>query len=298
VGAKPPSSDSPRAKPLLASEALRDDLAPVDPLARAARIWGTLAGLAFGALAFLPASLAGVPGSHAGHTSFHLGLAVTTVAVSLLPLRYAWRAAVLVFVAVACGLLGIAGRGPAAALAAITGEWGLLHLLAGTALPAALLFRARYRAFRGARIILLTALVLTLPYAAYAAFAVASGGAIAVQIVSAAAVLVVLLSLLGFMGAETTGGGNAMAILQILAVSAQLLAALVATVDLGRQPLWGAGALGSVLAFSAASLLGSLGAFQLLSWQYGPQARSVDTSARLPAERPRKHSMVDWLTRG
>jgi hypothetical protein len=283
---------------LLASEALRDDLAPVDPLAAAVRVWGAAAGLAFVALAFVPASLAGVPGSHAGHTSAHVGLGVTAIAISALPLRYAWRAAVLLFVAVACGLLGIAGRGPSSALASITGEWGLLHLLAGLGLPAALLFRARYRAFAGARIVLLAALALTLPYAGYAAYAVATGPSLVVQIVSAAAVLVVLLSLLGFMGAETTGGGNAMAILQIVAVTSQLTASMVAHVDLARQPLWGLGALGSVAAFSAAIIIGSLGLFQLLAWRFGPQARAVDTSTRYPAERTRKHSVVDWLTRG
>lgn len=295
---RPPSSDTRRDKPVLASEALRDDLAPVDPLAGTARIWAALAGLAFLALAFAPASLAGVPGSHPGHTTAHVVFGVAALAAGALPLRYAWRALVLVFVAVAVGLLGIAGLGPGAAVSFVPGEWGLLHLLAGIALPAALLFRARYRAFRGARVILLAALLLTLPYAGYAGYAVASGPTLVVRIVSAAAILVVLLSLLGFMGAETTGGGNAMATLQLVAVSTQLVASLAAAVKLAGQPLFGLGAVGSVAAFGVATTIGALGVFQLLAWRLGPQARSVDTSVRLPTERPRKHSMVDWLTRG
>ena len=49
-------------------------------------------------------------------------------------------------------LLGAVGERPQRGNHLLVGR--LLHLLAGVSLPAALLFRARYRAFAGARVVL------------------------------------------------------------------------------------------------------------------------------------------------
>lgn len=293
---KAPPSEAGRRKPLLASEVLKDDIAPVEPLARSVKYWGAATAILFLALGFSPAATTGLGGAPSDSATAHWALGGLCLAASVIPLRYWWRAAALLLLSVVGGLLGVTGRGPAGAVADGAGEWGLLHLLACVALPAALLFRARYRAFPGARFLLAAALVLTVPFAIYAVMRLLHAG-LPVQLVSAVALGVVLLSLLGFMGSETTGAGDVMAAGLIIAITGQIGAEAIASVGGGlavRGVLW---SLASITAFAAAAAVGSIGLFQLLAWRLGPLARAVDTRTRPPAERPRKHSVADWLTR-
>lgn len=160
-------------RPILASECLREDLAPHEPFPRATRI-------ALGAS----------------------GLVMMGAAAMIAPTSIA-RA---VLLAVAAGLAGgavlakeYASRGRIAALAAL----GCLAVPsfaapAAIALATALFVRASYRAHRGTRIALAVA-IATFVVAAALSFGATHVGA---AVMLAAAVV----SLLGFMGEQTTGG--------------------------------------------------------------------------------------------
>ena len=101
-------------------------------------------------------------------------------------------------------------------------SWALARLAAAIALPAALLFRARYRAYAGARVFLGAAIVLSLlPTAAHAVMALFVPASLAT--VGAVAVLAILAgSLAGFMGAETTGAGTYLAPAAVVLLAADL----------------------------------------------------------------------------
>src|SRR5512140_191040 len=80
--------------PILASEALREDLAPLQPALAECRVW--LVGLAL-ALATLGAAFrfgVGVPATHAESATIAFSAAGAVVAAAALPFPYALRAAV------------------------------------------------------------------------------------------------------------------------------------------------------------------------------------------------------------
>ena len=177
-------------KPLLASEALMEDLAPVEPWSREARWWAAGWGLLFVLLGIAPYLDATVAGGSI--PSFVLGaLALGTAGA---PLKYATRAVLLIIIGAACGGLGMAGLGPAAVLERTLGAWAVLHLVTATGLPAALLFRARYRAYFGARYILVAALGATFPFVGYCLLMLGQDD-LAVQVASGVALAAIALSL-------------------------------------------------------------------------------------------------------
>ena len=104
--------------------------------------------------------------------------------------------------------------GPMAALGAPSpGEAGsgvtrvAAYVTLATVLPAALVFRARYRAYRGARTLLAIALVLSLPaLALLGASALGAGADVVTRVLSWTALAAAAASTLGFMGPETTAG--------------------------------------------------------------------------------------------
>jgi len=279
--------------PVLASEVLRDDVAPVKPWGTASRYWCVVLGVVFTALGFSPATKLGshlIRGPEA-----HWGLGGLAILVALIPFKYGTRAAFMVALATATCLLGVSGLGPANALAPSTGEWGLLHFLTATGLPAALLFRARYRAYPGARYILMTALLVAFPFVVYTALLLAQGE-LAEQITAVITLLTMGLSLLGFMGSETRGGGEIMAVAVILAVTAELgtEAVLKSSAWDVNHVLW---LLASVVAFTAPCTFASLGIFQLLAVRHWAQARDIDVK-RDDSKRPPMPSLGDfWSTR-
>jgi hypothetical protein len=284
-------------RPVLASEALKDDVAPVQPLARTARNISLLVGAV---LAGLPlAERFGLPLGNTGQLQLALSLVLALLALGagVLPRRYAQRAAVMLLVGVSSGALGALGFGPAAAAEEATGEWGLVVLIAAIGLPAALLFRARYRAFLAARLILGAALALSMPFAVHALLRTISAPALPLQVASGVAVGAVLLSLLGFMGGESTGAGNLMAAVVTIAIAAVLgTEALVdargmAPIDQALRPLV------SVGVFAATALVGALGLFGLLAWRFGPQARAANPRSRPAAEKRPRPSIGGWLSR-
>src|SRR5688500_220348 len=89
-----PSAYLRRAKPLLASEVLRDELAPVEPAARASRLW--LAGIAV-SVALLGVAYRfgiGAPSLPADARAISFSTAGAILAVAILPFPYALRAGV------------------------------------------------------------------------------------------------------------------------------------------------------------------------------------------------------------
>lgn len=156
------------AKPILASECLKDDIAPLEPFVRVGRA------IYFGAAAgsvTIAALTRSVP--------LIVAAAVAVVA-SAVP-RYALRAAV----AVSAAIVLVTTFEPAFAF----------RVLAASILAGALFLRATYRAHTGARI------ALGVGIAMFVASSIGAGRISGIAIGVAAAV-----SLLGFMNDQTTGG--------------------------------------------------------------------------------------------
>lgn len=278
-------------KPLLASDALREDLAPIEPGKAGARYWGVILGALLCAMTAL--------GSFELWTGWVPQLAVGAMALlaGALPVPYALRASALLLAATAAAILGVSGLGPMAGIARPLGEWGLLHFLAGAGLPAALMFRARYRAFPGARSILFAALLFALPFAAWCALRIASGPLV-LQITSGAALLALVAGTVGFMGPETTVAGEWIGAVVIAAVVAQLSAELLTAHGTLVADAGLLGPLATAVAFLACAILGSVGMFQLLARRHWAEARTIDVHRAQKASRPPMPSGSDpWSTR-
>jgi hypothetical protein len=199
-------------------------------------------------------------------------------------------------VAPSVAILGVSAIGPMGGVAHNIGQWSLLHLLAGAGLPAALLFRARYRAYAGARTILKVALLLALPFAAWCVLRLISGP-LGVQISAGVALCAVATTLVGFMGSETTGQGDWIAAAVIASISAQLACEMLfeawpPAIDVGLA--WIAG---SLLAFAACCILGAIGVSQLLARRHWDDAREVDLRRTKTVRPPMPSVGGPWSTR-
>lgn len=295
-GAPPAGKEARRdlvAKPLLASEVLIEELAPVEPGRRAARLW--CAALAFGFTLLGALSLLGVRagGLRTAVPSFVLGaLALLEAA---LPVPYRQRATAMVILGVLAAMLGLRGAGPAMNLWVAGEGWGLLRLVAAVALPAALLFRAQYRAYRPARWILAGAFACAMPYAAYAVSMLLGPGSFGLARVGAIAALAAIgLSLLGFMGAETTGAGTYTSPGIVVALPVEF-----ALTVLGRgEPISAAlltETVASAIALAGTCATASLGLFQMLAWRLAADARRIDLHAKPAGDPPTLgRSGEDW----
>src|SRR5262245_15102574 len=263
-------------KPLLASEVLREELAPLEPSRTKCRIW--LGGVCI-ALALLGAALrygVGTPALRSDASTLAFSAAGAAAAVALLPFPYGLRAAVAFLLGATLMALGLRGQGPLAGL----GNHGarlddIARLLPLTVLTSALLFRGRYRAYRTARILLAIALFLTLPFIALEIIAIANPGTTLIaRLAAAASVAAVLCALFGFMGAGTTGAGSVWAAL--------VLAVLVVEVALRELPST-SGALvhaSAAVGLACGAVLTTLGLFQLLATLFARDARNVAAVTR------------------
>ncbi|HEU4535535.1 MAG TPA: hypothetical protein VFS00_15510, partial [Polyangiaceae bacterium] len=260
--------------PILASDVLKDEVAPLHPWSRAARWACGAAALALAALALgaRRAVLAGVrpPGLPLTEVVFALAFA----AAAGLRLPYQVRAGAMV--GLGFGLLVEGAVVPLGALhrvfsAPLEGPGGVAaRTVAATCLAAALFFRAHYRAYRGARALLALAWLIALPFVAHAVSLTELGPPL-VRLSSAASLLAVAASLIGFMGAGTTALASAWA----LAVLAIL------PIDLALRPLamgqpWGLSWLAGVASWALACGLAALGLFQVLAALLARRAREVD----------------------
>ena len=143
--------------------------------------------------------------------------------------------------------MGAASLGPMARLGD-DGTWRAVAMATmATALPAALLFRSRYRAFRAARVILGVALAASVPAIVFlAAAALDAGQSLGARGLAAAGVAGAAAATLGFMGPETSGGCAQWAALVVGAYAARPAWRAVASAWSGSDQV--------TLALSAAAL--------------------------------------------
>lgn len=261
---------------MLASEALREDLAPSEPGKRQFRFWLIGIALALIGLGFAFRHGIGNPELRWQAATLSFSAAGALIATALLPFGYGLRAGVSFAIGIGLMALGLRGSGP---LSGIALDGGLLRdltrLVTLTFLPAALLFRAHYRAYKRARYMLATALVLTLPFVATEGLlALNDSAGWVTRIAAGVNVLVVLCSLFGFTSSATSGGGSwwAMFVLFLVPVEIGLRQFTpLADADTGYL-LYPATALG----VQCAAMLAALGLFQVVAARFGAHAR--DTS--------------------
>ncbi|MCA9645960.1 MAG: hypothetical protein H6718_33500 [Polyangiaceae bacterium] len=271
-----------REKPMLASEALREDLAPSEPGKRQFRFW--LIGIAFAlvGLGFAFRNGIGNPELRWQAATVSFSAAGALIATAVLPFGYGLRAAVSFVIGIGLMAMGLKGSGPLSGIALDGGFLrDLTRLITLTLLPAALLFRAHYRAYRRARYMLATALVLALPFVVTEGLLLFNQSAEWVTRIAAGVnVLIVVCSLFGFTSSATSGGGSwwAMFVLFLVPVEIGLRQFTpLADAETGYL-LYPATALG----VQCASMLAALGLFQVVAARFGPHAR--DTSLPPPTK--------------
>ncbi len=271
--AEPIEPSAPSIKPpILASDILREEVAPLAPASAAMRHWILALGVGFALLG--AASFEGfVP---AGYLAVSASL-VTSGAAALAwigPVPYAARAGLATLAGLVPLVLGAEQKGPLALLGLEGPVQGGAGLVLVTLLPAALFFRAQYRAFRAARGFLVVALALAVPSVLFLGRgAIAGDTSLLLRIADVIVITAVLASFAGFLGPETTGACMLWGAVLLVAAPARHLVASV---------LGGAGA--SRLGPSAALAMGhglagtvvSLGLYQLLAATLARRARMVD----------------------
>jgi hypothetical protein len=275
-------------KPLLASEALMEDLAPVEPGRRSARLWCAGLGGGFTLFGVLPLVDLRPGGLHAAVPWLVLGGIALVAALS--QVTYRQRAVAMVVLGLLSGIVGLHGTAVAGAGSSLT------RLVPAIALSAALVFRARYRAYTGARVFLGIALLLCGPFVVFAALGFSGGFGVA-QVGSIVALATIAASLVGFMGAETTGAGPYLSFGIVIAFAIELALRALFSPDAQRTVATIADVLGGALAFAGASTLAALGLFQILAWRFAADARRIDLHSPPAESNKRQDSEVDWATR-
>lgn len=264
------------ARPVLASEVLRDEVAPLEPAHGVGRLWllavaACLALLGLGFRHGVGAPLAAQ--FDEGTIAFSAAGALS--ALGILPFPYALRAKVALVWALALMALGLRGAGPLAGLAIDGGlERDCFRLLAVTALPAALFFRSRYSSYRPARALLLGAMLLTLPFVALEMWLIAEPSAgLWSRAAATLNVAAVLCALFGFMRGDNTAGALGSGILVLIALPLELgLRQLSPLADAETGFLTYPA---TAVALLAVALVASLSIFQLLAAGFGPWARAA-----------------------
>jgi hypothetical protein len=271
----------PHPKLVLASEALKEDLAPLEPGRDAGRL--AIFGVAVSLLLLGVAIRFGVGqgGLPANAYSVTLAAAGAACAVAALPFSYPIRAAA----AAALGLgligLGLDRVGPMS----LTKSWSdAARLVALIALPGALLFRARYRAYQRARWVLVIALAVSLPFALDRARTIADASLpVALRAGAAADVFIILSGLFGFMGEYTTGGSSVWAALVVFVLSGNVALRQLTPTWFPRVGLLTH--LAVALSVACAATLVAIGVFHLLSARLARDARRWAKKQQAEAER-------------
>ena len=267
-------SDPPPRRLVLASEALREDEAPREPGAKAARfIIGGVA-ISFALLGLAMRLGADVTRTGSG-SRIALAAAGAAAGLAVLPFPYSVRAMASAVMGACLMLLGIGGVGPLAGLA-VDGTQGAngARVLALGILPGALLFRARYRAYPRARLVLGLGLVAALPFTITRGLLLADTGAPLLERGGAALdIAVILAGLFGFMGEDTTGGGSVWAALVLFVLPADVaLGELDRAHHLAGSIGW-LGHAGAAAGTACAAILLGVGGYQALAAWLGADAR-------------------------
>lgn len=270
-----------------------DDLAPMEPGRGGARTWCGVVGLVFLALGCLAEAGLRPGGREVSTPSFSLAAAALLAAFTP-RVPYGLRAVAMLMIGSTATALGLARYGPAHGIDAGGAGWGAMRAIAAAALPAALVFRSRYRAYAGARWLLVVAFAAALPFLGYLVVRLAVLDLGMEQIGGIAVLLAMAASLLGFMGSETTGAGAYLAGAVVLALTVDL--ALRGFASLGALSVPGGFAVVfSAIAFAASSALTTIGLFQVLAWRLATDARRINLHEPPKAPpRAREHSSADW----
>jgi hypothetical protein len=267
--------------PLLASEALREELAPLEPGHRACRVWLVGVALALVALGVAMRLGVGVPATHVESATIAFTAAGALIAAAVLPFPYALRASVAIIAGITLMVLGLRGSGPLAGLTVDGTALGSVpRLLTLTLLPAALLFRSRYRVYKRGLVLLALALILALPFVGLEVrLAVDTAAPWVARAGAGASIAFIACSMFGFSGQHTTGWSAFWAVLVLGGVAGELALRQLTLADAGSGTLtYPATAVGLVLA----AILASLGCFQLLASIWGPDARRRSLSQAKP----------------
>ena len=271
----------PAPKPVLASEVLAEELAPLEPGRLASRVWLLAVALLLALLGVALREGVGVPASRAEDATITFSAAGAVTALALLPFPYALRAAVSLLLALVLMTMGLRGAGPLSGLTVDGGELRALAMLVVlSTLPPALLLRARYSTCRWARPLLAIALGLAVPFLVLQVLLWSDQAApFFSRLVAATNAGLIGCCLLGFAPDRSAGGSKIWAGLVVC-----LLPMGVALREL--TPL--ADADTGLLTYSAtatatvcAAILACLGGYQLLAAALGPRVR-----AKLRTRRP------------
>lgn len=259
--------------PILASRELLDEVAPLQPWRRLSRAAYSAAGAALVALGV--ASRAGLGPAEAGQSASSLAFSAggALAAAAVLPFGYRERAGVAGACAVVVMALGLDGLGPLAGLALDGGVVrDVARLTALCVLPAALLFRAQFGEYRGARVVLAGGITASLPFVALGALLAADPGAAGVpRIAAAASVIAVVGACLALLGSGAARAGTAFAALLLtilpLEIALRELTPL-ADADAGRLAYPTTAA-----AMAACGAVAAIALFQLLAGALAQRAR-------------------------
>jgi len=268
--------DCPPRRLVLASEALREEVAPREPGARAARFIVAGVAVSFALLGLAMRLGADLTPTGSG-SSVALAAAGASASIALLPFPYLVRALSAAVLGGFVLLLGIAGVGPLAGLA-IAGAQGanVARVLALGVLPGALLFRARYRAYPRARLVLGLGLAAALPFAVTRLLMLADTTAPFLERGGAAVDVAVLLGgFFGFMGEDTTAGGSVWAALVLFVLPADVALGQLERTHHHLAPGghgW-LGHAGAATGTACAATLLAIGGYQALAALLGADAR-------------------------
>jgi hypothetical protein len=258
--------------PILASDILREEVAPLAPATSAMRRCLLVLGGGFGLVA--AATYAGLlPGA-----PFAIGASLATAAAALVawlgPVPYAARATLATLAALLPLVLGAEAQGPLAAVGSEGEMQSAALLVLVTLLPAALFFRAQYRAFGAARAFLVAALALAAPAVFFLGRAALAGETpLGLRVADGLVVTAVMTSFAGFLGPETTGACTIWgATLLVLLPLRQFLAGHPTTDVASRVFALVAPGLGVALSGTVVSV----GLYQLLAAALARRARMVD----------------------
>jgi len=278
-------------KPMLASEALIEDLAPIEPAKRTAKLW--CAALAAGFFAFGGLAQVGLASGGSAAAAPEVALGCIALVAALARLSYQQRAAVMILLGLLSAAVGVGGP----ALAPVDRGLGLLRTFAAIALSGALLFRARYRAYAKARWILGAAFAAALPFAVFS-IARIYGLASELEALGAGLGIVALgACLLGFMGAETTGGGAMTALGVIFALAVDVALSVLSRPYATGSLVGVAHVVVAAVGFAGTSAVASLGLYQILASRFAADARRINLHAKPKDVKPRHPSASDWSTK-
>lgn len=267
-------------KPLLASEALRDELAPYEPSRRASQVWVLLVAVGLSLLGLAMRRGLGITELSADGAAVCFSAAGGLATVALLPFPYALRAAIALLIGAVLTVLGLRSAGPLAGLV-LDGGFGkdVTRIIALVVLPAALLFRSAYRAYRPGHWLLAAGLLAATPFViGSVGLALDTTAPPIARWAAGVGAAVVAGACVGFASTPGLAGFWAVVVLASLPLEygAKQLT-LLATPDTGRLT-YGV----TAFALSATGILMSLGLFQLLAASMGADARAKVGKLREP----------------